>query len=443
MMTPATTSGMARPLRGEKGPTDLCVSGDEQHLPAREVLQAARDVTSRLGVTRSVPITAFDRIGLPVWTSVRPGSSHLIVNGGKGLSDAAGEVSARLECLEQVAAEQPTGYDRICTLTLREAADQDPVLLGYERRHLTTGAHWDLDTPTDWISVTDSLRDRRSLAPVEAVYFPVPPGLRTGLPGATTRGLACGTNLAAAVVHGWYEVLERHAASLARIDALPTYRVDIDSLTGARWDTTYGILRRIKAARVEPLLRVARWGPFWFAAALLCDRERPEGRFHNGGYGLHLDARATIDAALLEAVQARATWIHGTRDDLPEKAPEALHTPNPAPVDQYHRPHGHDEAAQLRSSFAAGPHKNADDLVAPRLSGPVLPTVLDGIVSLGFVAASYYQFPGDFGPFHVVRSLIPGTEDFSPWNPWVGRNLLSTLRTRSEYKSPAAPEKLC
>lgn len=393
---------------------------DARHSGSIEAIVAqARSVTDRVGVTRAVPITAFDQIGVPVWTTVRPSSRHLIVNGGKGLDDSAAEISARLECLEQAAAEQIPA-DAVL-LTLAEAVKIDPHVIDYVRTRLVSGNQLRMDTPCHWVTVTYLPNGQSGLAPVETVHFPPPPGLRPLVPASSTRGLACGTRLEDAVVHGLLEVLERHVASLVRIGALDTMRLETEAgqrtnSTSDAWVIVRDLERRIRNASVAPVVRVAVLGRFWFAAALLTDSERPEAKFRSGGYGLHPDPAHAVTAALLEAVQSRATWIHGTRDDLPEKEPEAGLA-------------SHSRPAAAQESFAEGPSLQAADLRGAGAAPNDLESVVDGLSDLGLPAA-YHRFRGDYGPFHVVRSVVPGAEDFSAQHPLVGRRLLAALRDR-------------
>ncbi|BCJ65708.1 YcaO-like family protein [Polymorphospora rubra] len=384
------------------------------------IVAQARSVTDRIGVTRAVPITAFDRIGVPVWTTVRPSSRHLIVNGGKGLDDSAAEISARLECLEQAVAER-TPADTVL-LTLAEAMEIDPHVIDYVRTPLFAGNQLRLDTACHWITVTYLPNGQSGLAPVEAVHFPPPSGLRPLVPASSTRGLACGTRLEDAVVHGLLEVIERHAASLVRIGALDTMRLETEAGQRATspsdaWMIVRDLEGRIRSASVVPVVRVAVLGRFWFAAAQLTDGERPEAKFRNGGYGLHPDPAHAVTAALLEAVQSRATWIHGTRDDLPETSPEAGFAF-----------HGHHPGA-AQDPFAEGPTVQIADLPSVGTAPNDLEGVVDGLSDLGLPAA-YHRFGGDHGPFHVVRSVVPGSEDFSAHHPLVGRRLVAALRDR-------------
>lgn len=378
-------------------------------------------MTCGIGVTRAVPITAFDRIGVPVWTTVRPSSRHLVVNGGKGRDDAAAELSARLECLEQAVAERSPDTTEL--LSLGAAQARDPWAVDHVRSHLFEDSVVGPDTTSHWVPVTYLPDEAPGLAPVEAVHFPPPRGLRTLVASSSTRGLACGTSLESAILHGVFEVLERHAASLVRIGSLASTRLELGDRSRARpgggWGRVHELCDRISAADVSPVIRVAALDRFWFAASLLTDADRPEARFDSGGYGLHTDPARAVEAALLEAIQSRATWIHGTRDDLPEKSPEAAGVLGPA------------DDATVRGAFAGGSVVRTDDLTAslPGAAsvGDHVADALAGLAALGLRAA-YHAFPGDHGPFHVVRVVVPGSEDFTPQHPFVGRHLLAALR---------------
>lgn len=71
-----------------------------------DTLALLRSRTQVLGISRVANITGLDRVGIPVFQTVRPNALHISVSQGKGLCDASAETSALMEALEIVHAER-------------------------------------------------------------------------------------------------------------------------------------------------------------------------------------------------------------------------------------------------------------------------------------------------------------------------------------------------
>ena len=67
--------------------------------PPETTLTIAREFAHSLGVSRVTEITRLDRVGIPVFASIRPDSAFLCVNAGKGITRIEAEVSALMESL--------------------------------------------------------------------------------------------------------------------------------------------------------------------------------------------------------------------------------------------------------------------------------------------------------------------------------------------------------
>jgi len=75
--------------------------------PPEVTLARARAVAPSLGITRVTDITRLDRVGVPVYASIRPTAApgSLCVNAGKGLHPIEAEVGAYMEAIEFALAE--------------------------------------------------------------------------------------------------------------------------------------------------------------------------------------------------------------------------------------------------------------------------------------------------------------------------------------------------
>src|SRR5207302_8644836 len=70
-----------------------------------QTLAKARRIASELGIARVCDVTRLDRIGVPVFASIRPESPIMCVNAGKSLTGAEAAVSAYMEAIEFALAE--------------------------------------------------------------------------------------------------------------------------------------------------------------------------------------------------------------------------------------------------------------------------------------------------------------------------------------------------
>ena len=63
---------------------------------AEESLKYAQEIAANLGITRVTDTTWLDRIGIPVYASIRPNAAvgSLCVNAGKGLRDVEAKIGA-------------------------------------------------------------------------------------------------------------------------------------------------------------------------------------------------------------------------------------------------------------------------------------------------------------------------------------------------------------
>src|SRR5436309_11175257 len=83
----------------------------------------------RVPITRVYGATALDRLGLPVWGAVTPLAQDLTVHAGKGRSAQAARISAVMEAIERVSAEEvdPARINR-ASFRVLQREDPDGVL---------------------------------------------------------------------------------------------------------------------------------------------------------------------------------------------------------------------------------------------------------------------------------------------------------------------------
>src|SRR5687768_14092846 len=90
-----------------------------------ETLAHAKARAQTLGISRVTDITRLDRIGIPVFTSVRPTAveGSLCVNAGKGVRAIDAKVGAYMEAIEFAIAEPGHSDISIVMATARDVLD--------------------------------------------------------------------------------------------------------------------------------------------------------------------------------------------------------------------------------------------------------------------------------------------------------------------------------
>jgi ribosomal protein S12 methylthiotransferase accessory factor len=296
--------------------SDVVLGSSVRSVPAEVTLQRARRLARELGVTRVTDITRLDRVGLPVFASIRPGAPEgsLCVNAGKGLRPIEAEVGATMEAIEFALAELGASHVEPVWATARDVLDgrtRPEAILDLCPR---LGANIRLDAPMRCVAAEEVSTGVRALLPAEIVFLPFrPPGRRGATHfGSSSNGLASGNTVREATVHALCEVIERDIRSFQalRDTGAP---VALDSVGGPVAE----LLDRIRDAGLELYVRTADQGlgvPFF--AAMLRDPEAAAPQLLNAGYGCHPSRSVAFVRAVTEAAQGRLTVIHGGRDDL-------------------------------------------------------------------------------------------------------------------------------
>jgi len=283
-----------------------------------ETLVAYKPFMPEMGIVRLANVTGLDFVGLPVVVAVRPNSRSLAVSQGKGLDLDAASASALMESIENWHAERieaPLRYESY--QALRRTA---PVIdISGLHRYRAEGARADL--PLLWVQGFDLLQQRVAWVPEEAVgtNMVIPPeSFRMFV--RSSNGLASGNHILEAIVHALCEVIERDAVSLWYhfCKDQDSSRIDLATVDDP---ACCFYLERLRRAG----LIVAAWdvtsdlGIPTYAATLVDEPGlRAVGIF--SGFGCHLSPAVALFRALSEAVQARLTFIAGSRDDLPRKS---------------------------------------------------------------------------------------------------------------------------
>jgi ribosomal protein S12 methylthiotransferase accessory factor len=282
--------------------------GTHRAVPPEETLTRIEPKMPAAGVTRVADITGLDRIGIPVFSSIRPtaeGGAVSVYNG-KGTTAAEARVSAMMEAVERYSAEVGTrellieSYSRLS----EKALNPNELILPDYVKHAE-------DLPIPWVKGYDLINDEEIHVPANAVFHPFPSCFeRVRLFRTNTNGLAGGNELEEAIFHGLAEVIERDAWSL----------VELTRNTGPNVRIEGGEIRNLMAnflkADVSVLIRdiTSDLGVPTFAA-VSDDLMLRDPALLTIGMGTHTDAGVAIKRAITEVAQSRLTQIHGARED--------------------------------------------------------------------------------------------------------------------------------
>ena len=279
--------------------TQRTVSPEETLARVEKFLPAA-------GITRVADITNLDRIGIPVFSSIRPtaGLGAVSVYNGKGATPAEAKVSAMMEGIERFSAEvhhhdlRVERYSRI----REETSALDPATLV-----LPEGS--DPDAPIPWVAGYDIGAGEDILVPASAVFHPLPPDTPT-LPDLDKRpgfrqhdrggSLPC--------PHGDHREGCMVLVEASR-DTGPELREIDDPLAES-------LLSRFRAAGVDVTVKdITSDIGIPTIAAISDDTLLQDPALLTIGMGTHTSARIAVLRALTEVAQSRLTQIHGARED--------------------------------------------------------------------------------------------------------------------------------
>jgi putative methanogenesis marker protein 1 len=282
---------------------------DDTHraLPPEETLSRIDAKMPAAGITRVADITNLDRIGIPVFSSIRPmaQSGAISVYNGKGATPAEAKVSAMMEGLERYSAEVK---DRNLLISRFSELKDEQNSLSPSDLILPEGADPDTDIP--WIMGYDIMNDEEILVPANAVFHPLSDGYKR-LFRTNTSGLASGNELEEAIFHGLAEVIERDAWSLA--EAARNTGPLIQNVGNG---LAKSLMDKFSLAQVQVYLKdITSDIGIPTIAAVSDDIKLKDPTLLTTGMGTHTSAEIAVLRALTEVAQSRLTQIHGARED--------------------------------------------------------------------------------------------------------------------------------
>ncbi|WBF05567.1 YcaO-related McrA-glycine thioamidation protein [Methanothermobacter thermautotrophicus] len=374
-----------------------------------ETLKAFGDKLSMIGVTRITEITHLDRIGIPVFSAIRPTAEDGAVSiyAGKGATRTQARASAMMEAFERYSAERKP-EDETFTAHPEDCDGLDP-------ESLILPGSTDLKSELEWINAENLTGDEEVPVPANAVFHPYnPPEGCMSLFRSNTNGLASGNAREEAIFHGLMEVIERDAWSLFEARRGPKVEVDC---SGTDNDIISGLLEKFHAAGVEvTLVDLTADTGVATVAAVADDTVLRDPALLTMGVGTHLDPEIAVIRALTEVAQSRATQIHGTREDTVRA--------------EFMRRAGYERMKRLNRHWFSEPEDTItldemEDLSTRSFRGD-LEITLRKLRESGLEDVFYVDLTRDVG-VPVVRVIVPGLEVFSVDPERVGRRIRSSI----------------
>lgn len=296
------------------------IEGTQRVFTEEETLQRVQPMLKDIGVTRIANITDLDRIGIPVFSSIRPSAAEgaISVYSGKGSNEVQARISAMMESFERCLAER-SGVNKNVqeSIVSKEFIETPEIASGshslIEPHSLLLSEKLMPASRIEWTTGWDLLKKEEVLVPSNAVYHPYDtPGLSVKLFRTNTNGLAAGNTIEEAIFHGLLEVLERDALSIAEFNRFPGKEIVLTEDDGENY--------RLAQMCKEKGIDIKLWLLFHdtdvpTVVAALDDVQLKDPALLVMGAGSHLDPSIAVRRAITEAAQSRVVQIHGARED--------------------------------------------------------------------------------------------------------------------------------
>ena len=386
--------------------------------PLARTLTLATALMPSLGISRVTDITRLDRLGLPVYASVRPRARGIRVTAGKGVSADEARASALMEAVEHAVADPHLYEWQGRRLSLRDITRQFDDCVGIADFGSTMCPTPDRKRMVTTTSCECVDRSGEYQIPAELVFYPYADAESAlGLFGSTTNGLASGNSVAEATLHGLLEVMERDAVAMNR-----AHDVSLSVDTAGLPEPFLGFAARWHEMGVELSVRSIpnTFGLPCFRAGLY-ERSSTDVNLA-AGTGLHVDRNIALSRAICEAAQSRLSTLHGGRDDITRfytkyrLAPDLRAGMESRVVDNMF-----DESRRI--VFESIPRR----MSSGRSVTAVLNDVLDSLRRAGLPLVLRHSFPMPLNGLHVVKVVVPMTELVDGDSRRIGRRLLKRI----------------
>ncbi|MBR6927440.1 MAG: YcaO-related McrA-glycine thioamidation protein [Methanobrevibacter sp.] len=290
--------------------------GTHRVIAPKKTVEINEDKLKTVGITRVADITDLDRIGMPVFTAIRPTAEDgaISIYGGKGISKDHAKASAMMEGFERYSAEKQENDDTIFA-TPNEIGEKGDYI---EPKSLNLPQKFEKadlgDTKFEWNLAHDIITGNDYYVLSNAVFHPYNHDSDVeSLFKSNTNGLASGNVLEEAILHGIFEVIERDAWSIFELTHKNYSQINIDSIES---DLINEIIDKFESQGIKiKLMDFTADINIPTIAASADDTVTRDAGLLTLGIGTHLDPEVAILRALTEVAQSRATQINGARED--------------------------------------------------------------------------------------------------------------------------------
>lgn len=291
-------------------------SGTHRSATPLETLERIKKFLPVFGITRVANITGMDKIGIPVVTAIRPNSRALATSQGKGTTIDAAKVSALMESIEGFHAENI--YQDAINISYEDLAYRSDTIdiSGIARSYNNP---FDISQRILWMRGIDLINQKEVWVPYDAVSTDFSVAQKPTSLISDSNGLSSGNTEIESMLHGIYEVIERDALALF-FHAPHLYedrKIELNSIQNSENNR---LLNLINNANVS----IGIWDitsdigiPTYICKAIDKGEIFEITSRPTYGSGTHLDNNVALSRAITEAVQSRATFISGSRDDQP------------------------------------------------------------------------------------------------------------------------------
>ena len=373
-------------------------------VPPHETETRVFQCKDRVPITRIADLTPLDPLRLPVFSAITPLARDLTTHMGKGIDAESARVSALMEAVERVSAEETSRPTTSASFEELKAAGRRVV--DPRSFDLPFDSNFRVDLAISWVEGWDLLRNESIWAPLDLVVSPPREGV---LPQVDTNGLASGNTLLEAVVHGLCEVIERDAIGVRLFGSMfgdaentvPAGRqIAPQSLSeeSRRWiERITATGQRLQIEDITTDIGVAVF------RSVLIDHAYPSGgRFKARrfiGFGAGPSAEVAALRSITEAIQGRVGVVQGARDSFNLiSSPWRRSTPTA---------HLNDFQTHQWASFTTVPTFEASDLLEDH------EFLLERLRLTGFARALVFNLTRAELGIPVVRVRIPGLTSFA------------------------------
>ena len=378
--------------------------GTHRIIPPNETIKNNEEKCKIAGITRITEITHLDRIGLPVFSAIRPTSQDgaISIYGGKGISSEHAKASAMMEGFERYSAEKQC--ENLVTGTVSEISSKGNTI---DVESLNLPKDFKKENieliNLEWNICHDLISGDDYYVPSNAIYHPyvLEDNSCQSLFKSNTNGLASGNSLEEAILHGMFEVIERDAWSIFELTHKNYKQIDLDSIES---ETVNDAISKFSENDIKiKLMDFTADVNIPTIAASADDTLLKDAGLLTLGIGTHLDPEVAVLRALTEVAQSRATQIHGAREDTVRA--DFARTAGYERMKRINKYYFQEEDEKIRLSDIE--NRSTDSITKD------IDIVLDELKSNEIEHVLYYDLTRPELNVNVVRVIIPTMELYS------------------------------